>query len=220
MDERAVVTPITARRSQAERRAEAERRVLDAAMRLIAARGSQNVSLRDVGLEAGYSRGIVNHHFGTKRDLLKAVIIHAQQAFTLPPTDRTGLDLLAFTIEKYLDYLHERRPAGQVFLLLWAEAAGADASLQSVFSERDMYFRQLLADQVTEGVREGSIRGDADPYAIAFSVLGMLRGIGLQLLLVPDAVPLSVIRDGAVQTVRRGLAPRLPGENGPRALLP
>ena len=42
-------------------------------MRLIAAGGVRAVTLAAVGTEAGYSRGIVNHHFGSRRALLDAV---------------------------------------------------------------------------------------------------------------------------------------------------
>ena len=198
------------RRSQAERRAESERQILLAATRLIAERGLRGVSLRDVGREAGYSRGIVNHHFGTKEELIKAVIVHAQQAFALPTTDATGLDLLLLTVERYIDYLRERQPAGQAFLLLWATAVGSEPSLRAMFVERDAWFRDRLAEHVQEGMMEGSVRADANPAAVAISILGMLRGIGLQLMLMSDDEALEVVRDGAVDTIRRGLASDTP----------
>lgn len=193
-------------RSQAERRADAERRILLAATRLIADRGVRSVSLQDVGREAGYSRGIVNHHFGTKQELIKAVIVHAQQAFALPATDATGLDLLLLTVGRYIDYLRERQPAGQAFLLLWATAVGSEPALRAMFVERDAWFRDLLAQHVHEGIVEGSVRADASPAAVSTSILGMLRGIGLQLMLMSDDESLDVIRDGAVDTIRHGLA--------------
>lgn len=194
------------RRSQAERREETERRVLEAATRLIAASGSQNLTLRAVGLEAGYSRGIVNHQFGSKEALLRAVINRAQDAFALPATDATGLDLLTLTVEKYVDYLSERGPTGQAFLVLWAEAVGSDASLRSMFAERDAWFREVLAEHVAHGIAEGTIRADANPTAVAVTVLGMLRGIGLQMLLTPELPSLQAIRDEATQTIWTGLA--------------
>ncbi len=193
------------RRSQAERRATTEERVLAAAARLIAAHGAQNLSLRDIGRDAGYSRGIVNHHFGTRQALLKALTERAQQAFALPHTDTTGLDRLAFTVEKYLDYLTERGPNGQAFLLLWADAVGSEPSLREIFEQRDTSFRHTLAQHVEQGIQEGSVRPDADPQAVAVSILGMLRGIGLQLLLTPTLSSITAIRDDAVKTIRNGL---------------
>lgn len=79
-----------ARRLQTERRAEAERKILLAATRLIGDRGLRGVSLRDVSHEAGYSRGIVNHHFGTKKDLIKSVTAPALQALPSQRLTRPG----------------------------------------------------------------------------------------------------------------------------------
>jgi AcrR family transcriptional regulator len=212
-----VPSTATRRRSQTERRAETERRILLAATHLIADRGLAGTSLRDVGLEAGYSRGIVNHHFGTKEELVRAVIMHAQRTFALPTTDATGLDLLLLTVERYIDYLRERRPAGQAFLLLWAAAVGSESSLRAMFVERDTWFRDLLAGHVREGIKEGSVRTDANPAAAATAILGMLRGIGLQLMLMPADEPLEVVRDNAADTIRHGLASRMPPARPPSA---
>ena len=77
--------PTTRRRTQAERRAETERRLLEAAMDLVAAGGVGAVDARPVGAEAGYSRGIVNHHFGSRQALLDALARDVQGRFA-PPT--------------------------------------------------------------------------------------------------------------------------------------
>ncbi len=196
------------RRTQAERRAETGRRLLEAAQRLIAADGSGALSLQKVGEEAGYSRGIVTYQFGSKDALLRAVILDAQAAFAVPPTEATGLDLLMLTIETYLVQLQRLRPTGQAFLLLWAEAVGSEPSLRSLFTERDAWFRDVLAGQVRDGINEGSIRADADPPAVAVAILGMLRGVGLELILTPGAAPPEQISTSIVTMLRAGLAVR------------
>ncbi len=73
------------RRTQEQRRAETERRVLDAAMTLIAAHGSRSITLAQVGEAARYSRGIVYHHFGS-REITRARRVRG---------DRDGLPGLA-----------------------------------------------------------------------------------------------------------------------------
>ena len=67
-----------ARRTQRERREETERKVLAAATALIAQHGSRALTLAAVGEAAGYSRGIVSHHFGSRENLLRAVMRDAQ----------------------------------------------------------------------------------------------------------------------------------------------
>lgn len=73
---------MTARRTQAERRAETERRVLDATMAIIASSGVRAVTMAAVGEAAGYSRGIVNHQFGTRQGLMAAVAETVQSRFS------------------------------------------------------------------------------------------------------------------------------------------
>src|SRR5450432_1964827 len=84
------------RRTQQQRREETERRLVDAATRLFAERGSRSVSLADVGRLAGYSSGIVSHHFGSKQALLAAVVEQAQR-FDVPASGTLGVQLLTAT---------------------------------------------------------------------------------------------------------------------------
>jgi AcrR family transcriptional regulator len=195
------------RRSQEQRRSETEQRLLAAAMTLIAERGSRAVSLAEVGRLAGYSSGIVSHHFGGKRQLLAAVVEHAQHFFDLPLTGSCGLDQLSLLMSTYLGTFRERAPAPQAFLLLWSEAVASDPVLAPMFTERDAWFRGLLAGYVRSGIDDGSIRADADPEAVAVSVLGLLRGIGIQLIAATEQAPLDVIVSQIVGIVQRGLAP-------------
>ncbi|MGV0849032.1 TetR/AcrR family transcriptional regulator [Mycolicibacterium phlei] len=51
-------------------------RIREAALRLFAARGTAATSLRLVASEAGVSLGMVQHHFATKANLIKAVDDH------------------------------------------------------------------------------------------------------------------------------------------------
>src|SRR5690348_14480384 len=105
------------RRTQQQRRAETERRVLDAAVALIAERGSRAVTLAEVGQAAGYSRGIVHAHFGSREQLLAAVVRDAQR-FDVPEASGTGLDRLTAMVRAYLANVALRRPATGAFLLM------------------------------------------------------------------------------------------------------
>ena len=67
------------RRPQAERRAESDRRMMRAALKLIAEKGSSGISMAQIGLEAGYSRGLPAERFGNKVALLEAVVDFSDQ---------------------------------------------------------------------------------------------------------------------------------------------
>src|SRR6185437_14241745 len=62
------------RLTQAERTELSDRRMLEAAIRLIVERGISRTKLTDVGVQAGYSRGLAAMRFGTKAGLLSQVV--------------------------------------------------------------------------------------------------------------------------------------------------
>jgi AcrR family transcriptional regulator len=194
-----------ARRTQAERRSETRRRVLDAATSLVASGGSRAVSLAAVGEAAGYSRGIVTHHFGSRVALLEELIRHTQH-FDVPATADTGLGRLGELVRIYLGGLRERAPRSQAFLKLWTESAGSEPSLAPLFAERDAWFRDVVMEYLREGVRDGSIDSEVDPTAAAVAIIGTLRGTALMLFSTADDVPLSTLAAQTAQTIVRGLA--------------
>jgi AcrR family transcriptional regulator len=158
-----------ARRTQQERREEAERKVLAAATALIAQHGSRALTLAAVGEAVGYSRGIVSHHFGSRENLLRAVMRDAQ-AFTLPEVGDSAADWLADTVRAYLKNVTSRRPAARAFLQMWGEAIAADPVL-------------------------------------AVSLVGLLRGIALQLISTPPPARVTAIIDEAERSTLRALRP-------------
>jgi AcrR family transcriptional regulator len=199
------MTDRPARRTQEQRRAETERRVLDAAMALIARSGSRAVTLAEVGEAAGYSRGIVYHHFGSRERLLEAVVDEAQR-FDVPAYQGDGLDYLVRIIEAYLRNVVRRTPSARAFLQLWGEAIAADPVLAPLFARRDADFRQLLANVVRQGVADGSIRPDADPAAAAVLIVALVRGTGLQLIAQPPVRNVPALIREATRAVRAAFA--------------
>src|SRR5438309_10505933 len=69
------------RRAQAERRAEAEQGLLDAALRLFDKKGVEGTPLAEIGDAAGYSRGLANHHFGSKAALVERLAERSRARF-------------------------------------------------------------------------------------------------------------------------------------------
>src|SRR5690242_3009367 len=194
-----------ARRTQAERRADTRRRVLDAATALVAAHGSSAVSLAAVGAAAGYSRGIVNHHFGSKAGLLEELIKHTQQ-FDVPAESPTGLGCLTEFVAAYLGGMHDRSPRSEAFLKMWTESANLEPSLASLFAERDAWFRSHLAQQIRAGMDDGSIDPDVDPDLAAVAIIGLLRGTAMMAFSTARDVPASALAAEVARRVGRSLA--------------
>jgi AcrR family transcriptional regulator len=198
---------ITARRTQRERREQAEAALLNAAAELVVEHGMRSLTLARVGDRAGYSRGIVTHHFGSKQALVERLARTTQTGFVpglggLPP----GLDRLLRLINGYVGALEQVGVLNRAFLLLWAEAA-TQPELAPIFRERDDAFRADLRDDVNAGIADGTIRPDVTPAEVAVEVVGQLRGIGLQRLLDPRAVDTERLRHTVTEHWRRTLSP-------------
>ena len=199
---------MTVRRTQAERRAETERRVLDATMAIIASHGVRAVTMAAVGEAAGYSRGIVNHQFGTRQALMAAVAETVQSRFSPIAGGLTGRESVVAMTGGYLDSLTSRPQDARAFLRLWIAAIGGEEpELRPVFQERDERFRQGIARAVERGRRDGSIHADVEPAALAVAIAGQLRGIALQFVFAPEAFELEAVREEVVALTDRALAP-------------
>lgn len=176
------------RRTQQERRDEARAALLQAAAELVVESGIASLTLATVGARAGYSRGLVTHHFGTKQALVDELVVATQSAF-LPEVaaQAPGLDRLLAVVEAYIAALGRLGTRDRAFLVLWAEA-GTRPELTGIFRERDEMFRAAVRADVTAGIEDTTVRADADPDAVAVSLVGQLRGMSLQRMLDPHAV--------------------------------
>jgi AcrR family transcriptional regulator len=194
------------RRTQAERRAAAEQRVLDAAVALAAERGVRAITLATVGERAGYSRGIVTHHFGSRRALLDALVGRLQDAFQPPPAPAgTGLDKLLALVDAYLVHLDAEPETARAFLVLWVESLAAEPELRPAFADRDERFRRAIAAAVHAGIADASIAADADADALALALVGLLRGAGMQMLHGPVNPGIDEIRKQVRRLLGKGL---------------
>src|SRR6478609_7365080 len=155
------------RRTQAERVAESDRRMIDAAMRLIASGGYSQTTLASIGVEAGYSRGLVQHRFGSKDKLLEALInqVASDHRQILLPKLRglAGLAALECEIDSYLEGIDQPSVTSRAFFVLMLESIGPAPHVRQAFAEISQRWHEALAGQIRKGQKSGEIRKDADP---------------------------------------------------------
>jgi AcrR family transcriptional regulator len=196
--------PTTERPTQAQRRERTEAALLAAAAELVVEQGVTSLTLAAVGTRAGYSRGIVSHHYGSKGALIDALARASQVGFVPGVEHPPGLERLVFLVRGYVTALAHAGPLSRAFLLLWAESATM-TELAEIFRERDEAFRADVREDLRRGIEDGDIRADVDPTATALAVVGQLRGIGLQLMVSGSATELDVLADQAADQWRRAL---------------
>ncbi len=200
-----------ARRTQAARREEAERRLLDAALKIVAERGTVRMTLAEVGEAAGYSRSLPAARFGSKAGLVHALAGYIGQRFgeqrQRGPAVAPGLAAITGNIHFYFARRGGAWTATRALLVMMTEACMApDGALQR---EVAAYNRGALAwfeQHIRIGIDAGEIDAANDPAVTAVILLGAMRGVMLQWL-VDDRIRLNAVRDRLLQIVQQLLQP-------------
>lgn len=167
------------RRSHAERSAETRERVLAATLAVMGASGARGASMLGVAKAAGVTPGAVQHHFGTKAELMAQVVerLVSQQEGTAVrwPSPRLAP---ARRARAYVDALWTALYAPERFLVAWGIYfdAADDAALRArigaqragVSATMHRRFREVFPEAPTAGLD-----------AFVDLVLSSLRGIGV-----------------------------------------
>jgi AcrR family transcriptional regulator len=198
------------RRSQRQRRNQAEEALLDAAARLFARRGVDRTSLADISQEAGYSPRLITHHFGSKAVLVDRLIRRNLHEFLfVADASDSGheLDALVAAVDAYFAWMTQNEEARAYFVLCSAGLT-EDAEVRPVIVSIDATFRTGLQTIVRAGQRSQTISSDVDPEGVATALVGMMRGIGTQFLVNPDTLDLDTAVAACKQFIWHALAPR------------
>jgi len=201
----------SARRTQAERRGDAEQRLLQAAREIVARKGWSGMTLSEVGEAAGYSRGLAAHHFGSKAGLVQKLAAYVNSNFMdlvqeEAPTWRPGLGALKGFVGVYLGRNESDWVNSRALLSLMAEAVTQNSETAQILAQYNRSVQQLLADCISEGIANGEIRGDVQPAASAVLILGALRGSMLQFLLDPGRIDLAALQRQLLDFIETALA--------------
>ncbi|MEY4578133.1 MAG: hypothetical protein RL701_2836 [Pseudomonadota bacterium] len=200
----------TPRRTQAERTAESDERMLRAALKLIGERGYRGTSLAAIGEEAGYSRGLVNERFGSKDGLLWVLVKNMMTAYRRDVRANQGtligIERLCSVVDSHHRALERHEPI-RAFYALMFEALGPIPQLQQEFQRLHNGFRSAIEQIVREGVAAGAIRAEVDAAAQAVLLVGAMRGIGFQWLLDNKAFSLDAAYAELKRNLRWSLAP-------------
>jgi AcrR family transcriptional regulator len=198
------------RRTHAERREEAEKRMLDAAVRIVAERGIDYLTLAECGEAAGYSRGLAAHYFGSKDALVAAIANHIVSNYVQRSRGgsrgKKGLEGFLNAVDFYIESGRNRVLELRAFnAVLGAAPTHRDLADAIAAVTRDSV--QSLADGLEICRKQGSVRADIDPRSQATMILAMMRGVMAQWLLDPEGVDLDKIKAELLSSLRRSLAP-------------
>ena len=168
--------------SQAERTAISDRHMLNAAIELIVSRGTEKMTLKDVGENAGYSRGLAGYRFGSKAGLLifvlKAIGEEWLQELTTVTSDKTGLEALCAASDAHYQFCVDAPEHVRAFYVLWFESVGPESELKTVINtiheRRFRDVREWIADGIARGDIDSSVNADKIAGQFCSSIIGIV----------------------------------------------
>ena len=199
------------RRTQEERREEAERRLLEAAVRIIAKNGIETFTLADVGEAAGYSRGLPAHYFKTKAGLLTAVVNYLVEHYfrrtTFQGRQRITTDDIIAEISSFIEVARKNPLAAKAFMAVMAGSLSNPALAVAALKHNAAVIAKY-EDGIRNGIKHGDIDSGIRAQSWAIMLMAATRGIVAQWLLRPKSVDMDALRDDLEKAIRHSFAPR------------
>jgi AcrR family transcriptional regulator len=186
------------------RRAETRARLLQAAARVYARSGFNGATLDEVAAEAGFTKGAVYDHFGSKENLLLALMeehLAGQVAdqVALFDRERNTWERPVAGSDHWMQRLEEDPEPFRLFIELWLYARGDERLRRRLAAGLDT-LRETFA---RFGAASASDAGIEPPPHATEQVANVMMALGLGLPMLrqidPEAVPASLL--GAVLSV-------------------
>jgi AcrR family transcriptional regulator len=182
--------------------------IVDAAIRVFAARGYHGGSVREVSRELGMSLTAVTHHFASKGELLQAVLERTDQGHVA--FDRSdGVMAWALAVA---EYNLGRAELVRVLAIVAAEASAPEHPAHPYFVARYATLRDLVTELIVEDQQAGRVAAHLDPEALADGLIALWDGLQLQWLIDP-----GIDMVGRFRSILSALLPAGPATRGARS---
>ena len=183
--------------------------ILACARRLFGERPYAEVSTSDIAREAGVARGLINHYFGTKRDLYLAVV---RQIMIIPPFAVDDLpaeplhERISVSLDRFLDAVSRNRSMWLTTIGL--HGTGRDPDIDQIVSESE----EITTDRVLTVLQlEDAAENREDLRAVIRSFGALARAATREWLgrgrLTREQTKLLLAQ--SLLTIRNGVVPHL-----------
>jgi AcrR family transcriptional regulator len=183
--------------------------MLRAAMSIIGQKGAAGATLAEIGIAAGFSRGLPAERFGTKFALLNALMDFMEGWFAerlrKAVSEKTGLEAVRARIDAHVDSACASPVATAALYSLFVESLCAIPELQPRTRALSASFHDGFRSHLEQARRAGELREGVDCAKMANVLVGMLRGLIIQSLLEGDAAGLATNRAQIHAFIEAGL---------------
>ena len=178
--------------TDASRRLEGDKaqRIIAAMRASVGTRGAAASTFDHVAREAGVSRGLLHYYFGSKERLLVEVVRHDGEARIRTMDERLAkaqsADEIVQALVAGLEEFLEDNTGGPAVIYEMLSASRHSEEIRAELAELYRQWREKLAGWLRTKEREGVIRLQAEPEAVASILFSLGDGFGIQVLSDPD----------------------------------
>ncbi len=174
-------------RTHEERKAIARRKILKAAQKLFSKYGYRDTTLNQIGKEAGYTGSLVGQRFDSKEGLLKALVEDIARRFVdeqLYPLaeSESGEDSIRNYVDVYLQEVTRRGSQLHTLYVIMGESLSAVPEIRPQIAELNRSVRGRMADRIERGIALGEFRSDIDADISSYMIVGLMRGLTMEIL--------------------------------------
>ena len=165
--------------------AERRQRIIDAAWHLIADRGLEAATMREIAREAGYANGALTHYFADKEALLRAVYEHVYAATNDRAAEAVaglrGVDALRAFCRQVLPLGELTVEEARAVLAVWGRLP-VDGDLAVLHAESLRAWGTWIRGWLAEGRLLGQVSTASADDVLAHQLLGQLMGAQVMVL--------------------------------------
>ena len=167
----------------------AERRAVigEAVWKVLAERGADAVTVREIARRAEMSTGVLAHYFANRHEMLLYALQLSYERATIRTRDAIADvsdpdEALEIAIHSILPLDDQQCTEYRVWLCFWGHAVG-DQPLNDANTAGYRGAIGMFAELIKECQSAGSIPADADPTREARALIAMVDGLGVQAVL-------------------------------------
>jgi AcrR family transcriptional regulator len=153
-------------------------------------RGAAGSTFDHVAREAGVSRGLLHYYFGSKEKLLVEVVRHdcetRIEAMDERITRAGSVDEIIAALVLGLEDFIQGEPSSPAVIYELLSASRHSEEIRTELAELYRRWRADLAEALRAKERDGVVRLEADPEAVASMLFALGDGFGIQVLSDPD----------------------------------
>jgi AcrR family transcriptional regulator len=175
------------------------RELIDAGIACLGEGGMSGFTIDRICRKAGVSRGLINHHFRTKEDLLVRIYDTMTAHLVRDSRDRGPLGVLNQVIDSNFDETEFNPGNLRAWLTVWGEVA-TNRGLQALHRQRYAVYKSRIEGALRELAAEQGKTLDSD--SLARQLIALIDGLWLEYCLHPGEFTLAMAKNDCHHLLR------------------